>query len=171
MNETHRQVLRQLIEDVKSDGSGIFLAGYLDAVLDGSENEAVKLEVSGAPVMPPYPLVEVMPEFAERVIETGRKKPKCSFCGNTGHQVRTCVGARVTSREYGGNAPIPDGDEGSPVTPDEPLSEEEFDYVKKAKNDGGTSSREVAQELAVPIKEVNAAWSVPDYDYYIEHRV
>lgn len=87
-----------------------------------------------------------------------RGKRKCSNCGEPGHTARTCaadVGTRE-ARETTGR----DSDDNARV-----LTEEEYLEVRAAK-DRGESSWIIADELGLPRKQVNIAFSATTYERY-----
>lgn len=93
-------------------------------------------------------------------------KPRfCTICGKSGHRRDTCP-------ENGGakKRRNPDAMDGtvSEKKEDRPLTEGQYDFVQDNKKD--LTSLQMANEMNMPLEEVNKAFVARDYDYYIEHR-
>lgn len=185
MTEFQVEAMRELIrETLQGDRNApIMLAGYLSAVLDGMMEEEVGEETiegdTTVAVREPgdpgefrnVPASEVSISQIDVTVssnppEEGRGKNTCGYCSVKGHSAKTCPKKRMDER-----APEEESEKSGEDDEPEvlPLTEEEFDYLKKAAAEG-TSSSEVAREMSLSLAEVNKAWAQIDYDHYIEYR-
>lgn len=91
-------------------------------------------------------------------------KPRlCSKCGGSGHRRDTCPETKSRGGYKDDLDETPDEPKGN-----KPLSEGQYDFVQDNKK--GMTSLQMANEMNMPLEEVNKAFVARDYDYYIEHR-
>ena len=82
-----------------------------------------------------------------------RYERACKHCKQKGHGARECEFAPVRVRVI-----IP------------PLTESQFQHVREMHRHGIWTSEEVADELKLPLKEVNAAFAYSLYYVYLAYR-
>lgn len=148
------------------------LLGYVEAILDsyetteGSEEEDV-LVAAGLP----------RPTEGEVLGDRRlRGQRVCSFCGVQGHNAKGCEDKKKIDEALQDvtepDDVVPPEPEDTLKEPSDPLTREHFDQMKKFR-DGGLNALQVKNRLGEEILliEVNRAWSAPNYDYYLAHRL
>jgi hypothetical protein len=75
----------------------------------------------------------------------------CTWCGQKGHKSKDC-------------------DRAPAATKSNPLTETEFQQVRDMHRHGIWSSDEVAHQLKLPLREINAAFAYARYETYLRYR-
>ncbi len=153
---------------ITSDELVPIMAFILD--MDGEEDEEVEEPVKEKRH---YKKRETKNEFSGK---KERKPSTCSKCGEVGHKSHHCPSRKEVLDDHEEVEEVDDEphtpssiDTSQAVLRKRALSEHQFNMIRERKH-MEMSSKEIAEDMNVPIQEVNLIFKTTSYDVYLEIR-